>query len=97
MTYTLRVHAPEAEPYTGPHDYDEIREAVEQEAGNTVNELGSDILETGSDAERELVVEQLADDAMLSLWGLSNEHRLPGPRHGRRSLGVKLTLELEPS
>jgi hypothetical protein len=106
MTYTLRVHAPEAEPYTGLRDYDEIREVVEQECGNTVNELGSDILETGSEAERELVTEHLADDAMLDLWRVSSlppdvqslkrtEHRLPGPRHGRRSLGVLLSLEEE--
>lgn len=98
MTYTLRVHVPEAEPYTGLRDHDEVREAVKQEAGNTVEELGSDILETGSESEHELVTEQLADAAMLDLWRRSDEpteHRLPGPPHSRRNLGVRLSLEAE--
>lgn len=100
MTYTLKVHVPEAEPYAGLSDYDEVREAVEQECANTVNELGSDILDEGTEAEREMVVEHLADAAMMNLWrqprhGEANtKHRLPGPRNSLYG-GVLLTLERE--
>lgn len=100
MSYTLRVHVREAEPYTGLDDYDEVRAAVEEEARNTVNELGSDILETGSEEERDSVTENLTNTAMKQLWRKSKpgedrvEHRLPGGL-SQRTRGVLLSLTEE--
>lgn len=94
MTYTLHVHAREAEPYTGLCDYEAVREAVEEEARNTINDLGSAILNEGTEEERDLVVELMADQAMESLWrpnGAPTEYRLPGDANGRH--GVRLSLE----
>jgi hypothetical protein len=100
MSYTLNVHVPESEPYTGLYTYDDIRSAVEQEASNTVDELGSDILDTDSEEERELTIEQLTDDALTHLLrepivGERTSHRLPGPLNhltGVRDYGVLLSL-----
>lgn len=101
MSYTLRVHVPEAEPYVGLNTYDDIRSAVEMEAINTVDELGSDILDNNSEEERELTIERLTDDALTHLLRepLAGErgvaHRLPGPLDhltGARRDGVLLSL-----
>ena len=102
MTYTLRAHVREAEPYTGLYDYDDIRNAVEQEVETTINDLGSDYLNDGTEHERELAAELLTDEAMTHLWGAGGprtEFRLPGRivdyETGRRSPGVLLSLEVE--
>jgi hypothetical protein len=98
-TYTLQVHVREAEPYTGLADYEEIHEALLQEATNTVNDLGSDILETGSDEEREAKAKEIADDAIEELWRSPRpgkdrtEYRLPGGP--RRGILLSLTQERE--
>jgi len=101
MPFRLNVHVREAEPYTGLHDYDDVRAAVEEEAINVVNDLGSDILDEGTEEERELKVEHLADEAMLSLWRQSDaergcrEYYFPGVLNhhtGLRHRGVRLSL-----
>lgn len=103
MTYILHVHVAEAEPYTGLYDYDDIRAAVEEEARSTINELGSDFLESNEESDIEFAVELLADEAMTELWNqraLDNQGRaefvLPGPtvdhETGRRRSGVRLSL-----
>jgi len=102
MPYTLNVHVREAEPYTGLWTYDDVREAVEEEVRTTVDQLGSDILNEGTEAERDLVVEHLADAAMLDLFRQMRagedctEHYLPGSiknhETGERVRGVRLSL-----
>jgi hypothetical protein len=96
VSYVLRIAVREAEPYTGLQDEEEVREAVRQEVATTVNELGSDILEEGTDEERERVAEDLTDRAMDYLWTvpLPRDHRLPGGRN-QRNQGVLLTLDYE--
>ena len=86
MPYTLNVHVREAEPYTGLWTYDDVREAVEEEVRTTVDQLGSDILNEGTEAERDLVVEHLADAAMMRAVRLVSLqlHRVCGGGHGSR-------------
>lgn len=100
MSYTLRVHFPEAEPYTDLLTEGDVEEAVSQEVWSTINDLGSDILDTGSEEEREEKSLELTKAAMADLWVNSDEptkHRLPGPvadnLTGRRRPGVLLSLE----
>lgn len=84
MSYVLRVVVREAEPYIGLQDEVEVREAVHQEVVNTINDLGSEILDEGTDEEREELSEQLTEKAMADLWrrpraGQSDtRHILPG-------------------
>jgi hypothetical protein len=100
MSYTLHIHVREAEPYIGLYGYDDIRAAVEEEVSTTINELGSDYLETGSEGERDLATELLTDEAMERLWNQPaleddrTQFRLPGPA-GARHHGVLLSLVAE--
>lgn len=103
MTYVLRVRSPEAEPYTHLETREEVEQAVAEEVEKTVEELGSDILDEGTDIEKFRVCEELTAAAMADLFVRPRrgerftEHVLPGSladhRTGRRLPGVRLTLE----
>jgi hypothetical protein len=106
VTYVLRAHAREAEPYEDLLDEEEVRAAVEQECRTTVDDLGSDVLDSGSEQEREEAARSMADAAMADLWDpaalerrVTKHHRLLGEvvdhATGRRRSGLLLTLESE--
>lgn len=69
MSYRLTFPGQrEAEPYTGLEDEEDVYAAIKEEAEKIVNDLGSLILNDGSEEEREKVTVQLAVEIKENLW-----------------------------